>query len=134
VVQPIPAGPPFHLVIVKPPVGCPTGEVYKRFKRGEASSNLKAMYNAFTTGDPEKLAAAMFNMLQPAAFDLQPLVRWVYDRLTDCHPLGVMLCGSGASVFAVARSAADAAAIAERFARHTDPELAACRVFAVRTL
>jgi 4-diphosphocytidyl-2C-methyl-D-erythritol kinase len=74
--------------------------------------------------------------LQPAAFDLQPLVRKVYDRLTNCRPLGVLLSGSGASVFAVGRSAADAAAVADRFVRLTgpDPELAACRVFVARTL
>jgi 4-diphosphocytidyl-2-C-methyl-D-erythritol kinase len=136
VVQPVPAGPPIHLVIVKPPVGCPTGEVYKRFRPSGERSNPTALLEAFAAGDAEKLAAAMFNALQPAAFDLQPLVRKVYDRLTNCGPLGVLLSGSGASVFAVGQSAADAAAIAARFARYaeTDPELAACRVFAVHTL
>lgn len=130
-------GPPIHLVIVKPPVGCPTGEVYKRFRPENANGpGLKTFLNALRTGDAEKLAAAMFNALQPAAFDLQPLVRKVYDRLTNCRPLGVLLSGSGASVFAVGRSAADAAAVADRFVRLTgpDPELAACRVFVARTL
>jgi 4-diphosphocytidyl-2C-methyl-D-erythritol kinase len=123
-----------HLVIVKPPVGCPTAEVYKRFRRTEATADPERMIGAFTRGGAEELAAGLHNALQPAAFDLQPLVRRVYDRLTNCGPLGVLLSGSGASVFAVGRSAADAAAIAARFVGHTDPELAACRVFAVRTL
>jgi 4-diphosphocytidyl-2-C-methyl-D-erythritol kinase len=134
VVTPVPAGGPIHLVIVKPPVGCPTAEVYKRFRRADSPADPQRVLSAFARGDAEELAAGLHNALQPAAFDLQPLVRKVYDRLTNCRPLGVLLSGSGASVFAVGRDAADSAAVAERFARHTDPELAACRVFAVRTL
>lgn len=134
VVEPVPAGPPVHLVIVKPPVGCPTAEVYRRFRPADVPADAAKVLTAFARGDAEELAAGLHNALQPAAFDLQPLVRKVYDRLTNCRPLGVLLSGSGASVFAVGRGAADAAAIAGRFARHTDPELAACRVFAVHTL
>lgn len=134
IVTPVPAGPSVHLVIVKPPVGCPTAEVYKRFKPADSPADAKRVLDAFTRGDAEELATGLHNALQPAAFDLQPLVRKVYDGLTNCRPLGVLLSGSGASVFAVGRSAADAAAIAERFAQHTDPELAACRVFVVQTL
>ncbi len=136
VVSPVPAGPPLHLVIVKPPVGCPTAEVYRRYRMADSPADSRRVIDAFARGDAEKLAAAMFNALQPAAFDLQPLVRKVYDRLTNCRPLGVLLSGSGASVFAVCRDAADAAAVADRFARLTgpDPELAACRVFVARTL
>jgi len=134
VVEAVPAGPPIHLVIVKPPVGCPTAEVYRRFRPADASADATKVLDAFTRGDAEEVAAGLHNALQPAAFDLQPLVRKVYDRLTNCRPLGVLLSGSGASVFAVGRDAADAAAVAERFVRHTDRELAACRVFAVHTL
>ncbi len=134
IVSPVPAGPPVHLVIVKPLVGCPTAEVYKRFRPADSPADPTKVIDAFTRGDAEELAAGLHNALQPAAFDLQPLVRKVYDRLTNCRPLGVLLSGSGASVFAVGRNAADAAAVAERFARHTDPELAACHLFVVRTV
>ncbi len=134
VVTPIHAGPAVHSVIVKPPVGCPTAEVYKRFRRSDKVADQRPLIDAFARGDVEEMAFWLHNALQPAAFDLQPLVRKVYDRLTNCGPLGVLLSGSGASVFAVGRTAADAAAVAARFGRHTDPELAACRVFVVRTL
>lgn len=129
----MPAGGPIHLVVVKPPVGCPTAEVYKRVAVG-SPADPTAVREAFAAGDPEGVARGLHNALQPAAFDLQPTVRRVYARLTDCDPLGVLLSGSGASVFAVCRDAADAAAIARRFDRHTDPELAGCRAFAVHTL
>ena len=119
---------------MKPPVGCPTAEVYRRFRPTDSPVDATRVIDAFTRGDAQGLAAGLHNALQPAAFDLQPLVRKVYDRLTNCRPLGVLLSGSGASVFAVGRDAADAAAVAERFARHTDPDLSACRRFVVRTL
>lgn len=134
IVTPAPAGGPIHLVLVKPPVGCPTGEVYKRVRVADSPADPTAALAAFAAGSAEEVAARLHNALQPTAFDLQPLVRRVYARLTNCNPLGVLLSGSGSSVFAVCRGAADAADVAARFARHTDPELAGCRVFAVHTL
>lgn len=133
VVTPVPAGGSIHLVVVKPPVGCPTAEVYRRVTVG-SPADPGPVREAFAAGDAEGVARGLHNALQPAAFDLQPPVRKVYARLTDCNPLGVLLSGSGASVFAVCRHAADAADVARRFARHTDPELAGCRTFAVHTL
>lgn len=134
VVSPAAGSGPIHLVIVKPPVGCPTGEVYRRVRVAGSPADPQPMREAFARGDAPAVATALHNALQPAAFDLQPLVRKVYARLTDCNPLGVLLSGSGASVFAVCRSAADAADTARRFDRHTDPELAGCRTFAVHTV
>ena len=78
----------------------------------------------------ETLAPRLFNRLQPAAFGLQPSVKTVYDGLSECEPLGVLLSGSGSSVFALARDAADA----RRIARAFESRNPGSRVFAVRTL
>lgn len=133
VVTPVPIGRPIHLVIVKPPVGCSTADVYRRVTLPGTPEDGRAALAALASGDPTEIAAALHNRLQPAAFDLQPLVRRVYARLNDCGPLGCLLSGSGSCVFAVCRDRADAARIARRFETETRAELPDCRVFAVQT-
>ncbi len=133
IVSPVPAGGPIHLVIVKPPVGCPTGEVFKRAVPGEPADPT-AVLKSFAVGDAAGVAAGLHNSLQPAAFALQPRVARVYDRLVECEPLGVALSGSGASVFAVCQSADAATAVCRRFLEHADTDTRDCRAFVVRTL
>jgi 4-diphosphocytidyl-2-C-methyl-D-erythritol kinase len=134
VVTSVPIGRPIHLVIVKPPVGCSTAEVYRRVKLTEQPVDGRAAVEALASGDPTRVAAALHNRLQPAAFDLQPLVRKVYAALTECEPLGCLLSGSGSCVFAVCRDRADAARVARRFETETRDELPDCRAFVVQTL
>ncbi len=133
IVTPVPVGAPLHLVIVKPPVGCPTAEVYKRVTVPPSPRAGGAALEALASGDPTRVAAALHNRLQPAAFDLQPAVRRVYDALNSCGPLGCLLSGSGACVFAVCRDRRDAARVARRFETETRVELPGCRAFAVTT-
>lgn len=132
-VTPVPMGGPLDLVIVKPPVGCPTAEVYRRVKLPDTPVDGRAAVEAVASGDPTRVAAALHNRLQSAAFDLQPLVRRVYDRLTACDPLGCLLSGSGSCVFAVCRDRPDALRVARRFEAEAKGEPPDCRAFAVRT-
>jgi 4-diphosphocytidyl-2-C-methyl-D-erythritol kinase len=133
VVTPVPAGGPLDLVIVKPPVGCPTAEVYRRVRLPDVAVDGRGAVEAVASGDPTRVAAALHNRLQPAAFDLQPMVRRVYDALEACDPLGCLLSGSGACVFAVCRDRHDAVRVARRFEAETRDELPGCRAFVVRT-
>jgi 4-diphosphocytidyl-2-C-methyl-D-erythritol kinase len=134
IVTPVPLGGPLDLVIVKPPVGCSTAEVYRQVKLPPTPLSGDAALAALASGDPTRVAAELHNRLQPAAFDLQPLVQRVYDHLTECEPLGCLLSGSGACVFAVGRNRPDAVRVARRFAAQTQYDLPDCRVFVVRTL
>lgn len=133
IVTPAAVGGPLHLVIVKPPVGCPTAEVYRRVTVPAAPLDGQEALAALASGDPTRVAAALHNRLQPAAFDLQPVVRRVYDALNSCGPLGCLLSGSGSCVFAVCRDRQDAARVARRFETETRDELPGCRAFAVTT-
>jgi 4-diphosphocytidyl-2-C-methyl-D-erythritol kinase len=112
VVEPVPVGGMFHFVAVKPPVGCPTAEVYKRTVLPTTRRSGREARDALERGDPEKLAAGLFNRLQEATFLLAPAVRDRYDRLIRSNPLGVQVTGSGSTVFAVCRDRAEAIRIA----------------------
>ena len=128
IVEPVPVGGPFHFVVVKPPVGCSTADVYKRVtvpKKMQQGTNVRL---ALEQNDPEKLAAGLFNRLQDAAFAVAPAVRMAYERLKACRPLAVQVTGSGSAVFALCKDRTDAIRVADGY-RKTD-EL----VFVLRNL
>jgi 4-diphosphocytidyl-2-C-methyl-D-erythritol kinase len=132
VVEPEPVGRPLDLVVVKPPVGLPTAAVYRRVVVPERPGSGEAARRALRAGDPEAVAAALFNRLQDAAFAAEPDVERAFRRLAGCGPLGCLVSGSGSAVFAVCRDRADAARVAGRF-RAADREGPTSRVYVVRS-
>ena len=136
VVEPVSVGGEFHLVVVKPAVGCPTAEVYRRVAVPAIPVDGAAVWAAVRAGDAVGLAGTLHNRLQPAAFVLRPEVEAVFRRLSACGPLGCLLSGSGSSVFAVCRDRADAVRVAGRY-RSSGPQPdgpSADRVFVVRSV
>ena len=134
IVHSIPAAKPLDLVIVKPPFGLSTAEVYRNARLPETPTPGEALRAALAAGDAVAVGRLTHNRLQPPAFALQPLANWVYDALLAQSPLSALLSGSGSCVFAIARDRPDAL----RIARMAEPLLAVrvpdCRLFVVRTL
>jgi len=134
IVEPIPAAMPLDLVIVKPPFGLSTAEVYRNVRLAESPTPGDAIRTALVIGDTIAVGRLTHNRLQPTAFALQPLADRVYGALLAQSPRGAMLSGSGSCVFAIGRDRDDAL----RIARQAEPLLAAhvpgCRLFVVRTL
>lgn len=130
IVSPEPAAKSFCVVLVCPPVGLGTAEVYRRVQVPQSPTDGTAARAAFRAGNPEALGAALFNRLQPAAFGLAPAVETVYRRLAGLNPAGCLMTGSGSAVFAVCHSPDDAARVAAA-ARAAEPQ---SRVLVVRTL
>jgi 4-diphosphocytidyl-2-C-methyl-D-erythritol kinase len=121
IVEPLRTPQRFHLVIVKPSVGLSTPLVYQRLTVPAEPTSGDAVRAALAAGDAAALGASLFNRLQAPAFDLQPIVKTVYDAVRTCDPLGCLLSGSGSSVFALCRDARDA----HRVARECSTRLAA---------
>jgi 4-diphosphocytidyl-2-C-methyl-D-erythritol kinase len=132
-VEPVPVGRPLDLVVVKPPVGLSTAEVYRRVRVPEAPASGEAARNAMRSGDPQAVAGALFNRLQEAAFAAAPEVERAYRTLAGCGPLGCLVSGSGSSVFAVCRDRADAARVAGRYRDADRGEPVASQVYVVRS-
>ncbi|MFO0849998.1 MAG: 4-(cytidine 5'-diphospho)-2-C-methyl-D-erythritol kinase [Gemmataceae bacterium] len=132
-IEPEIVGGVLHFVLVKPPVGLGTADVYKRLTLPTTPVDGAAVRAAVRAGDPEAVARSLFNRLEGPAFALEPEVEAVRRRLADCGPLGVLMSGSGSCVFAVCRDRADAALVAGRF-RDAAPPGDECAVFVVRSL
>jgi 4-diphosphocytidyl-2-C-methyl-D-erythritol kinase len=111
-----PAGVAWWLVVVNPGFSVPTRDVYARFRTRLTSSEetyRKATF-ALERGDVGLASASLHNSLEATVFAKYPLLKMVADKLKAAGALGVLLSGSGASVFAVAAGHDQALAIEEQ--------------------
>lgn len=134
VVTPEPAGRPLDAVLVCPPVGLATADVFRRLSVPPSPTDGTAARAAFRAGDPVALGRALFNRLQGPAFELAPLVKTVYSRLASLNPAGCLMSGSGSAVFAVCRDRADSLRVAAAFRAATPQSEPESRVHVVRSL
>ena len=72
----------------------------------------------------------LHNRLQEPAEELSPAVARLRQRLVECEPAGALMSGSGSTVFAVCRDAADASRIARSLhpAQEVGEEVRVCVV------
>lgn len=95
----------FWLVIANPGVMCPTPDVFRKW-RGDLTpdpSFLHNMISSVRTSDVSAAADALYNGLQRGVFESYPEVAQTATRLQEAGCLGVLLSGSGASVFGLAQ-------------------------------
>jgi 4-diphosphocytidyl-2-C-methyl-D-erythritol kinase len=105
VVRPLRLGRPLHLVLACPHVGLSTAEVFRNLTVPERPLSGDDMVRAVEAGEVEEIARRLHNRLQPAAERLCPAVSRLVERLTALQPAGVLMSGSGSTVFALCRDA-----------------------------
>jgi len=111
-VTPLKPGRPLDLVLVCPPVGLSTAQVYGGLTVPEQSLDGTAVRQALAAGDVEELGRRLHNRLQPAAEHLCPEVARLRQQLADHRPAGQLMSGSGSTVFALCRGPSEALRIA----------------------
>lgn len=106
--------PELRLVLVNPGFAVPTPAVYRQFDvmGGRATDHTAAVLTAWESGNPWEIAAACGNGLEQAAFALYPQLA-VLKAEMESLGLCAVLCGSGATVFGVARDKKQAAIAAD---------------------
>lgn len=112
VVQPEPIGRKLHFVLVCPPVGLGTADVYRRLAVPAVPHSGDEIRRALRTGDVEALGQALHNRLQEPAFAISPLVERTLRQLAALRPAGCLMSGSGSAVFALCRDRDDAQRVA----------------------
>jgi 4-diphosphocytidyl-2-C-methyl-D-erythritol kinase len=101
--------PSYPLVLVKPPIMVTTRDVYLRLAltRGESRINLKCLL-----AQPWDLQHVMENDLESVTLADYPELGEIKERLRSLGAIGVLMSGSGPTVFGVFRDGAHAAAAA----------------------
>jgi 4-diphosphocytidyl-2-C-methyl-D-erythritol kinase len=103
-----------HFVLVCPPIGLSTADVYRNLTPPERPRPIGPIVEALVAGRPDALGRSLFNRLQPVAERLQPALARVRDELACLGPSldGHLMSGSGSAYFGLGRDrdAADDAA------------------------
>lgn len=134
VVEPVTVGRPLDLVLVKPPEGLATADVYRRVRVPEAPADGAAARTALAAGDVEALGRALFNRLQEPAMELSPAVADWHRRLRAAGAEWTLMSGSGTCLFGLCRSAAEAGRVHDDLARGQAPAAGSpARLFVVRS-
>lgn len=110
IVEPLPAVlPPLWGVLVKPDVGVPTGPAYALLdalpnrQPGRATDNLLRVL-AQTPGDVEAVGRALSNDFEAAVLPAYPAIADAHRAVATAGAVRALLCGSGSTVFGLARN------------------------------
>ena len=117
VVTPVPVGRPLDLVLVKPPEGLSTADVYRRVNIPASPDDAAAARAALAAGDVAALGRGLHNRLQEPAFELSPAVADWHRRLASAGTAGCLMTGSGSCLFALCRNPAEARRVHDDLSR-----------------
>jgi 4-diphosphocytidyl-2-C-methyl-D-erythritol kinase len=133
-IDPVPIGRPLDLVLVKPPEGLATAEVYRRLQLPPTAACGFAAKSALAAGDIEALGQALFNRLEEPAFAMSPDIADWRRRLLTLGTAGVLMSGSGSCLFALCRNASEAWRVHDDLSRGLTSEAPSeTRIFLVRS-
>ena len=106
----------FWVVIANPGIPCCTAEVFKNWKAGLTPPPhfLHNMLSFVRTGHVAAAADVLYNGLQEGVFERYPLVAQAAQQLHVAGCFGVLLSGSGSSVFGLVRDEAHGQEVCRR--------------------
>ncbi len=113
---PLPAAPNFGVVLVKPAFGVSTAAVY----RGLNVANLRqhpqtnSMMGALRSGQLAAVADELGNVLESVTLSLYPELQEIKEKLTGVGCQGVLMSGSGPTIFGLTEDAAAAIQLARQ--------------------
>ena len=113
-IEPVALAGNWHFVVVRPPVGLSTAEVYRHCKPAERPHGADALVVALSKGGTVDLGRLMFNRLQAAASRLTPWIEQLSHEFEQLDCLGHQMSGSGTSYFGLCHHARHARRVASR--------------------
>jgi 4-diphosphocytidyl-2-C-methyl-D-erythritol kinase len=95
----------YHFVLVCPPIGLSTADVYRHLIPPERPRPIGPVLETLARGGSAELGRSLFNRLQPTAEALRPELIRVRDALASLGPLfdGSLMSGSGSAYFGLCR-------------------------------
>jgi 4-diphosphocytidyl-2-C-methyl-D-erythritol kinase len=132
IVTPVPLTKRLWLVLVCPPIGLATADVYRGLQVPDTPRTGQEIRAALARGDVEELGPCLHNRLQPVAERLCPEVAQLAARLAQLGPAGQLMSGSGSSLFALCRERGEALRLAKEL-RHGPDQGRRLNVFLVRS-
>lgn len=104
-VEPVALKSRLHFVVIKPPAGVSTADVYRNLTPPDRPRPIGDVVEALTGGDTQRLGRALFNRLQPVAEAIEPGLLRVRTALEEMGASleGSLMSGSGSAYFGLCR-------------------------------
>lgn len=106
VIEPFTCNPCFHVLLVKPRRGVSTALAFKRFDAISSPEHpdVDGMRQALIDNDYAAVIRCLGNSLEDVSMDLVPEIKDVRQQLKDLGFDGVLMSGSGSTVFGITQS------------------------------
>ncbi len=103
ILTPIDGMPELHLVVAKPAVSVSTAFVYGNLKASKIKNHpdIDGMARAIEASDVRGIASRLGNVLESVTLPEYPVITRIKQTLKDLGALGVLMSGSGPTVFAI---------------------------------
>lgn len=114
IIEPLPSTNPLWTVILRPPVGLSTADVYRACRPSEQPRSSKPMIEGILSGRLEELGSHLHNSLQAPAEQLCPLLKQVKQAFEAESFLAHQMSGSGTAWFGICQTETEAREIAAK--------------------
>jgi 4-diphosphocytidyl-2-C-methyl-D-erythritol kinase len=111
-IEPLAGLSPWHVVIVRPPMGLSTPEVYRRCRIPAEPQRVEPLVSDWRLGNRHLFAQQLLNRLQQPATEISSWIHRLQELFARHDCCGSLMSGSGSSYFALCRSASHARKIA----------------------
>jgi 4-diphosphocytidyl-2-C-methyl-D-erythritol kinase len=101
-----------HVVVVRPPVGLATADVYRRWRPGAPRADVRRLEASLASGDWRSAQRQLTNRLEEPAASLTPWIGKLAATLKSLGCVAGQMSGSGSSCFGICRSARHARRLA----------------------
>ncbi len=114
---------PLWLVLLNPGFSIPTTDIYRRWipSLTLAAQNYKKAESDLIAGNVHGLCGCLRNSLQKVAFAKYPALELLAGALREAGARGVLLAGSGGTVFGIAATRAEAVRVRRDAVARLDP-------------
>lgn len=128
ILTPLPAMPPCYIVLAKPQVSVSTKEVYGGLRLSElppeAHPDIDGMAAAIGAGDLDGVIARLKNILETVTIPAHPEIARIKEIMAANGADGVLMSGSGPTVFAICRELSAAERVLDAVQTAEDGKLA----------
>jgi 4-diphosphocytidyl-2-C-methyl-D-erythritol kinase len=124
IVTRLPRGIRCPVVLVQPPVGFSTAEIYRRHRPAAEARSADAILDAITQGKTREIGRELFNRLETAASGMGPWLERLAGAVRVLPVIGQQLTGSGSCYFGMFPNTP----VARRSAQRLQAVLPECRV------
>lgn len=95
--------PQFYVLLAKPDISVSTASVYKNLdlKMVKEHPNTNAVLTAIANGDKNGISTGLCNVLETVTIHQRPIVNEIKDFISKQGSCGVLMSGSGPTVFAL---------------------------------